>query len=90
MRESTMIALTLEVAAIGILLVVLAVGFVYRQAARAPKGFENSDGFHFGAEPRPQGITHRRKRALVAAVATADDREMPVQIHHIPPAQAAL
>ena len=46
MSEHTMIALTLEITAIALLLMVLAVIYVFRQAERAPKGFEDLDGFH--------------------------------------------
>jgi hypothetical protein len=85
-----MIALTLEIAAIVILLMVAAFVYVFRQAARAPKGFENLDNFHCGTEPHARSKARRRNRAVVPAVVTADDSTMPVQIHHVPPAQAAL
>ena len=88
--EHTMIALTLEITAIALLLMVLAVIYVFRQAERAPKGFEDLDGFHFGPEPHAHGKVRRRKHAVVPAVVTADDRTMPVPIHSGPPAQAAL
>lgn len=89
-----MIALTLEIAAVAFFLMAAAVVYVFRQAARAPMGFENPDGFHFGTEPATQsapskGNAHRRKRVVVPAVVTADDHTMSVQIHHVPPAQPA-
>jgi hypothetical protein len=85
-----MIALTLEIAAIAILLMVAAFVYVFRQAARAPQGFENLDSFHFGTEPHAQAKARGWNRAVVPAIVTADDQTMPIQIHHVPPAQAAL
>jgi len=85
-----MFALTLEITAIAILLMVAAVVCVFWQAARSPKGFENSDGFHFGTEPCAHSNAHGRNRAVVPAVVPVDDRPVPVPIHYIPPAQAPL
>ena len=90
MSGYTMIVLTLEITVIALLLVVLAVIYVFRKAARAPKGFENSDGFHFGTEPPAHGKARRRRRAVAPVAVNVNDSTMPVQIHHIPPAQAAL
>jgi hypothetical protein len=84
-----MIALTLEIAATALLLIVAAGVYLFWQATRAPRGFEDWDGFHLDIEPQRRSRDRRRKRAVVPAVA-ADDSTTPVPIHNGPPAQAAL
>jgi hypothetical protein len=94
MCEYPMIALTLEITAIAFLVMAAAVAYLFRQAARAPKGYEDWDGFHLGEESqahgKTQGRAHRRGRAVVPAIVSADDHAMPVRIHHGPPAHAAF
>lgn len=91
MSESTMIALTLEIAAIALLLMVASVVYVFWKAAHAPMGFEDWGGFHLDAETPPaRGETRRRKRIVAPLVAAATDKTVPEQIHHGPPAEAAL
>ena len=90
MSEPMMIAFTIEITAIALLLMVAAGAYVFWQATRAPKGFEDWDGFHLDAEPRTHGRVRRRRRTVAPAAANADDSAASVPIHNGPPAQAAL
>jgi hypothetical protein len=90
MCEYPMIALMIEITAIAFFAMVAAVTCLFRQAARAPEGYEDSDGFHLGVEPDDSGMALDGSRAMVQAVVVADDNPMPVSIHHGPPAQAAF
>ena len=90
MSEYRMIALTLEIAAIFLVLMVGAGIYLFRKAVRAPIGYEDLAGFHLGDESPARDSAYHLKRVGPPAIRAAAENTIPDSIHHVPPAQAAL
>ena len=63
MTTSATIIPMLEIAALALVLIGAAFGYVLRQALRSPRGYEDEDGFHFEPEPLPEPRAERWPRA---------------------------
>ena len=72
----------LAMAAIALVVMLAAVGYVFWEAAKAPRGHEDPDGFHYDPEPPDPAGKPWRCRLQHSA---AGHRSVLGEVHHRPP-----